>query len=170
MPGFKILDGQDGIQLPNKVVYSYTWQSELLAGLEIKNGEIYLREVDQPQFSYETETIKTSNASYEFPSGIKWKDIKVSFYNTDEVMTKLIDQSKRTWDVIDGLQVANDFMGRSVINVYYGDDELAYQWILENSWIKSVDPSKLTYEDSGMNDISVTLAYTWAIKDDAGLK
>jgi hypothetical protein len=161
MPGFQISNHQVGQKaLPSKVVYTYTWEFGLL--VETKTTNLYLKDISLPSYSFDTDTIKTGHAQYEFAKGIKWQDVKLTFYDVNGWGPQLEELSKKIWSPDTGIQLANDYMGESHINVYYSDNTPAYIWKLFNSWIKSVSFSKLTYESSGVNNVSVTLAYAWA--------
>jgi len=161
MPGFKIAENQVGQkQLPKKVVYTYTWDFKFLLGE--RTDTLYLKDTGLPSYSFDTESIKTGHTTYQFAKGIKWNDIKLSFYDTGGIGEKLAELSRKIWTPETGLKVASDYMDESHINVMYSDGTVAYTWKLINSWIKSVSFSKLTYESSGVNNANVTLAYSWA--------
>ena len=161
MPGFKIAESQQGqLKPPGKVVYLYTWEMPLIVGGGA--SEIYLKDISSPSISFETESYKSGHASYEFAKCVKWEDIKITFYDTDDVGDKILNLSQKVWDAARGIRVANEYMADSKINVLYYDGTKAYSWTLKNSWVKSVSFSRLTYESSGVNNINVTLAYTWA--------
>ena len=161
MPGFQISDHQIGQKaLPSKVVYIYTWELENL--IETGTRPLYLKDISLPSYSFDTEAIKTGHAQYQFAKGIKWSDVKLTFYDVAGWGDKLQELSNKIWSPEKGIQLANDYMGESTIKVFYYDNVLAYTWKLINSWIKSVSFSKLTYESSGVNNVNVTLAYAWA--------
>lgn len=157
MPGFKIAESQQGqLQLPNRVVYLYTWEAPTIVGADL--GIVYLKDISLPSISFETEAY----ASYEFAKGVKWEDVKITFYDTTGAASRLLDISQKVWSATNGIKLANDYMADSKINVFFHDGTKAYTWTLKNSWIKSVSFSRLTYESSGANNVNVTLAYSWA--------
>jgi hypothetical protein len=170
MPGFKIAESQQGqLKPPNKVVYLYTWEMPLIVGTSSMAylTTTYLKDISLPSISFETESYKSGHASYEFAKCVKWEDVKITFYDTDDISNIMLDLSKKVWDAARGIRVANEYMADSKINVFYHDGTKAYTWTLKNSWIKSISFSRLTYESSGVNNVNVTLAYTWAELDAA---
>jgi len=163
MPGFKIAEKQAGQkQLPKNVVYTYTWHMPQFVGMGVDDLNVHLKETSLPSYSFDTESIKTGHTTYQFAKGIKWSDVKLSFYDTDDVGQLLKLNAGEVWTPQTGLKVASEYMAESKIQVQYSDGQLAYTWTLVNSWIKSVSFSKLTYESSGVNNANVTLAYSWA--------
>lgn len=165
MPGFKVAPRNDGnhIAIPQKVVYTYTWDVSRLVSKDVRNTPlIYVKETGLPAFVIEGESYKTGHASYEFAKSIKWEDIKFSFYDTDGLGEVLDDLRKKVWTPEAGIRIADEYMADTVIQVYYADGSEAYSWILNNSWVKATNFSKLTYESSGINNATVTIGYTWA--------
>jgi len=164
MPGFVIAQEQQGQkQLPRNVVYTYTWDVTRLLGEDVDKAVVFLKEANLPSFTISTESIKTGHATYEFAKGIKWQDIKLSFYDTQGLGAKLDALSRKVWNQEQGIKTANSYMAQTTIAMEYMDGTPAYSWVLHNSWVKSISFSRLTYESSGINNANVTLAYTWAI-------
>jgi len=165
MPGFMIAQNQSNQkQLPRNVVYTYTWDVTKLLGEDMDKAVIYLKEANLPSFSIDTESIKTGHATYEFAKGIKWQDIKLTFYDTQGLGARLDSLSRNVWDPVFGIQPAEDYMAQTIITMEYMDGTKAYSWTLHNSWIKSISFSRLTYESTGINNVNVSLAYTWATR------
>jgi len=166
MPGFKIAESQDRRQkpIPDNVVYTYTWIVPHLVGVGIARAAtaVYLKDVTLPSYSLSVESIKTGHTTYPVAKGIVWKDIKLSFYDTHKIGKWLWSISQRAWSPQKGLRAPGEYMADSKIEVHYADDTIAYTWTMKNSWIKSIAFSKLTYETSGINNVNVTLAYSWA--------
>lgn len=168
MPGFGILPGQRGqpgqVPKPDTVVYTYTWDvSQLLAKKVSGSPLVYLKTLTPPSYTIDSEDINTGHAEYKIAKGIKWSDVKLSFYDTKGLGKILKTVADTIWTPSTGLKLANDYMADTTINVNYADDTPAYNWVLKNSWLKSVALSELTYESSGIVNVNVTVAYSWAI-------
>ena len=168
MPGFKISDTQDNnqVKLPENIVYTYTWDISKLVQKQRNEAPslLYLKSCSLPSYSIDTEEVNTGHANYQFAKGIKWQDIKISFYDTYGFADVLQDLSSKVWNETSGIRVADEYMDETKILIYYADWTLAYTWTLKNSWIKSVSFSELTYESSGANNVNITVAYTWAVR------
>jgi hypothetical protein len=153
----------EGVFVPASPVYLYTWDVPQLVGTDSsKPPFVYLKECSLPAYDFDTESVKTGHATYEFASGIKWDDIALSFYDTGVLADELQRLSRRTWTQGGGIRPASEYMFDSQIKVYYFDGTPAYTWKLINSWIKSIKWTKLTYESSGVGQANVTLKYTYA--------
>ena len=164
MPGFKLGDRQaNQTRPPEKVVYLYTWDVSNLIGQRADTGAlVYLKSIDLPSYAFEVENLKTGHATYNIAKGISWSDVKLSFYDTSGLATKLDSMFSNIWTQSGGLGIASEYMAPSIITVYYHDYTPAYKWVLKNSWIKSMAFSQLTYESSGPNNVNVAVAYSWA--------
>jgi len=153
----------DGIAIPKQVVYTYTWNIENLVGEGVENTPlVYLRQANLPAVSFETEEMKTGHASYQFAKAVKWQDIKLSFYDTSGLGAKLDGMRDKVWSPDLGIRPAGEYMAETIINAYFYDGTPAYSWTLKNSWVKGVSFSQLTYESSGINNVDVVVAYSWA--------
>jgi len=166
MPGFKITDRQrldEGqVPLPKDLIYIYTWDMSLLAGEQVDEALVYLRECTLPSFEVSTEDVATGHAEYNFAKSIQWRDVSLSFYDTNGLLPRLQELYEGVWNPNEGIRHANSYMAETLINVYFLDNTLAYSWRLINSWIKSLKYSNLTYENSGILNIDIVLSYTWA--------
>ena len=172
MPGFNIGNqaaapkGKPGnVERPDGVVYVYMWDIENLIGKaaqDKKSSLIYLKECTPPSRQYDTESVKTTGATYEFAKGVKWNDVKLTFYDVDGISQELQTMADKVWTPDGGIQEANNYMADTTIKVYFHDGTDAYKWVLANSWIKSIATNNMTYESSGVNSVAVTIAYTWA--------
>jgi len=151
------------IKPPENVVYAYTWDITKLVKEQVRdNALVYLKTCSFPSYTMDTEDVNTGHALYQFAKGIKWQDVKVSFYDTTGLAKVLNGMSTTVWNKNKGIRLANEYMDQTILNAYFMDSTLAHSWTLHNSWIKSVSFSDLTYETSGPNNADVVVAYTWA--------
>lgn len=170
MPGFTV----DPIHMfadvpePNKSVHNYTWDIELLVDQPVNKDMVYVQTCGTPNFDIASEEYSTGHAVYQFAKEVRWSDITITFYDVDGLYKELNRLSRKSFmGGGDGpsVQPAVAYMGDTIINVYYHDDEFAYRWVLTNSWIKSVTHSELTYTNSDIKNVSAVLAYTYAFAD-----
>lgn len=166
MPGFKLgLDkGEEGTPLPAKPVYSYTWKmiSMPSSGSSIPDT-VYLRELVLPEYNINTQEAQGASSKYKYAESISWNDSKVTFYDTDELHTYLEQIKANVWSPETGIQMASKYKFDSSIEQYFADDQtLARTWTLHGSWIRGIARSNLTYTQSEVHSVTVTLAYDWA--------
>ncbi|MEE8578021.1 MAG: hypothetical protein V3T31_12260 [candidate division Zixibacteria bacterium] len=168
MPGFKILDRQveDSLNVarPTGVIYKYTWDIQSLVSKSSSDQQslIYLRTCTLPVYTTGTEDMNTGHVIYKIPKEVSWSDVKLSFYDTNGLYSVLEELREQVWTPEDGLKLANDYVANTIINVNDSENAGAYQYTLKNSWIKSVAYSELSYETSGINNVNVTVGYSWA--------
>lgn len=164
MPGFKISPNVDSnVRPPSAIVYSYTWDVSALVGKNsADNGLlVYVRECGLPNFSIEEESVTTS-IKYKMAKSISWDDIDLVFYDLNGT-AKFLDQYKsKVWTESSGIRPAQEYQFNSIINVYDSTGKQEAKWTLNNSWIKSIKQSNLTYESSTPHVITATIVYDWA--------
>lgn len=168
MPGFQILgiqsEGEKNVPRPVGVIYRYTWDMEKLVSESVAQEDslIYLRTCTLPAYNIETEDVKTGHTTYKLPKDVTWADVKLSFYDTNGLLGVLQRLKDNVWTPEDGIKLADDFVADTKINVNAGDGQLEYSWVLKNSWVRSVSFTELSYEASGVNNVNVTVGYSWA--------
>lgn len=172
MPGF-ILGVQENntqtmMPIPKAPVYTYTWRMDKLANLvETKMGEawkgVYARDINLPDFGFDTEEYQSPSIRYKYAKGIAWSDVKITFYDTLGLYKVIEHLRQQVWTPDEGLKPAATYKSLSKIEVYLGDDRsLESVWYMYNSWVKTVNWSSLTYTSSDVHNVTVTLAYDWA--------
>ena len=154
---------RSGVNPPtiDRVVYIYTWTMEKVAGLDI--NDVLLHSVELPTISFNVESVKTT-VEYKVASSLSPRECRLSFYDVNDISKKLVERINKIWSPKEGLQPANEYVGESIISVYYANGQLAAKWCLKNSWIKSLSFSRLTYTRSDVNLVNVVLAYSWPEK------
>lgn len=168
MPGFAVTNQQAGNQRnppsPSRVIYSYTWDITNLVGKGIQrnNPLVYLKSANLPQLEFEEENYDTGHVNYRFPKGVKWSDVKLSFYDTEGLKDQIISFYRSIWTPNTGLAPASVFMNDTKIQVYFNNDQVAYSWVLRNSWVKQLSYSELTYEASNVLNVNLVIGYHWA--------
>jgi hypothetical protein len=168
MPGFRIgIDANEaaGTAPPAAPIYSYTWEFTRLSTRTRDNSLLYCKDATLPDFSVDVEEYKTSIA-YKFAKGVNFGDVKITFYATSGLIATLEEVKKRIWSPTAGILPAANYKDTSVITQYYADDgdttAPAAVWTLNNSWIKGISHSTLTYGTSDVHNVIVTVAYDWA--------
>lgn len=172
MPGFVVPvrdkaiggHGADGGAAANADFYNtYTWQIFQLFGKSIMDtGLVYLRDATLPTFTANQDSYLGSSLEYKWAKSVAWDDIKVTWYDTVGLGQVVRDWRKRIWNPTNGLQVAGEYKKRSQIDVYTGDGNNVVTWCLVGSWPKIVKYGELTYTESNIRTVEVTIAYDWA--------
>jgi len=175
MPGFSVpykdssFGGHGRVADANRTdyYYTYTWQIFQLVG----SGQYYGRQVDPlihlkdatlPTFTANQDTYTGSSLEYKWAKSVTWDDIKVSWYDTVGMAAIMRDWRKNVWSQNDGLQVASQYKKRSQIDVYLPTGYEVVTWCLIGSWPKVIRQGELSYTNSDVKLVEVTVTYDWA--------
>lgn len=144
--------------------YTYTWQVlELLGDFEYLMITT-IKDVTLPTFTVNVENQQGASLEYKFAKSVTYDDVKVSFYDTVGLLNKLREWRQTVWTPQEGLKVANDYKKRSRINVFTPEwvQEKQQNFTLYGSWPSVIRHGELTYTNSDVKIVEVTITYDWA--------
>jgi hypothetical protein len=179
MPGFQVTSpngafgGQAGIGGPSsnrtEYFYTYTWEIFNLFGnnVEVNSALIHLRDLTLPTFTANTDSYTASSLEYKWAKSVVWEDIKVSWYDTKGLLAIVKNWRQTVWTPTEGLKVGGDYKRMSELDVHLPtwNDLDRIRWRLYNSWPKVIKHGELTYTNSDVKLVEVTIAYDWAEED-----
>lgn len=150
-----------------KPIYTYTWDVESFLGENFNSGkfqtEVYLKDVNLPDITFEEEKVKGSSLSYKFAKEPSWSDVKITFYDTDGLLDVLHQMRSKIWNQKEGIRPAVEYKRDTRIIQYLADDITpAFTWVMYGSWLKGISSSQLTYTSSDMHNVIITISYDWA--------
>ena len=164
MPGF-IVDGIGSGAPGNNIetYYTYTWDIQsIFGGSTSKPPLIYLKEMGLPTFSVGQERVKGTSLNYKYASDITWEDVKVTWYDTKGMLAVIKDWRKSVWTEETGIQPPNQYKKESWLRTFLPDASEINGWKLINSWPSSIRHGDLTYAQSDIKVVDVTISYDWA--------
>lgn len=176
MPGFRV-NGVDGTfggaekqaatagpPATREYHYSYTWQVLELVGDYEYMMITTIKDITLPTFTVTIESQQGASLEYKFAKSVSYDDVKVTFYDTVGLLSKIRDWRKTVWTPQEGLKVANDYKKRSRINVFTPEwsSNKQQNFILYGSWPSVIRHGQLTYTQSDVKLVEVTIAYDWA--------
>lgn len=168
MPGFKLginADNTSGNLSANIApVLSYAWEVPALFDDVLTNQKpvIYLRDCTLPEPTFDVETYEAASIKLKYAKKIDWGDVKVTFYDTDGILSKMATWRNNVWASDKGIKPAASYKKDTRIQVLNMDGSTQGEWKLYGSWPKSVTYSQLTYTASDMHTVVVTVTYDWA--------
>lgn len=138
---------------------------------------------DRPQQTIGQQEHKFLAQSYKFPGQVVWNDISVTMVDLIDVDAgKVLYQAIKAsgyvapseYDMSDSSSPdyyrrtpskrnAVNSLGNVTIDMLDSDGKVVEEWKLHNVWIKDVNNNGVSYEDEGLVDITMQLAYDWAI-------
>lgn len=168
MPGFKINDVGKGAPASVKPIMSYSWEVTSLGsgkGAIDKDLLIFSESCTLPRFTATKEEVQGAVLTYKYASGVKWEDVKLTFYDVVPEKSKttiavaLDDWRDKVYTSEQGLGMANDYKQDSILSIIDATGAGIYKWTLHGSWPSSIGDSQLTYTSSNVKLVDVTITY-----------
>jgi len=163
MPGFRIANVGASTSSQVRPRYKYTWEVPTIFGDPAQSGSlVYIKEAQLPNWDFDVIEIPGAAVKYKFAGHVNFGEIRLTWYDVDGTHDRVKAWRDRIWTPEDGIKPANDYKTESIIRSLAYDIETRTDWKLVNSWPKSVQLGELTYSDSDINSVVVSLVYDWA--------
>ena len=165
MPGFNVSGiGEAKGNTNVKPYYQHTWKIDHIFGDQSTNPPlIYLKQATFPAITFRTEQVSGTALIYKFASEVFWENVRVTWYDTYGLLTFIKKWRLSVWEPEKGLKAANDYKQRSVLTKMTSDETSNVQWTLFNSWPESIREGDLSYINSEIKVVEVSISYDWAI-------
>lgn len=144
------------------------WEIENLFGRQFNNSGrissslIQLLSASLPTFTVAKESYVGGSLEYKFAKHVSWDDIKVEWYDTEGLLDAIRDWRRTVWTEECGLGAANDYKRRSLLTNFLATGTKPQQYCLHNSWPSVIRYGDLSYADSNIKLVEVTVTYDWA--------
>ncbi len=168
MPGFVVQGVGRSTDASNiKPYYSYTWEvGEIFGALHNARDAVQLCvNITMPKFSVKPEEVDGGSIVYKYAGSVRWENVNVTWYDTHHIAPYIKMWRERIWNNFIGLGVADEYKHNSVVTVLTYDLALYKKWTLVGSWPSEISEGELTYTDSDIKQISVSLAYDYGIDE-----
>lgn len=170
MPGFVVRDiGGNGRAVPAtaRYLYNYSWEIENIFGDNVgtvnQPSLIHLKDATLPAFVVNKEMVLGASLEYKYGKSVTWEDIKVTWYDTFGFLNVVRDWRRRVWTEENGLNPSGAYKRDSIIAVLAPDDANdAARYKLFGSWPSVIRHGDLTYTNSDVKVVEVTVTYDWA--------
>jgi len=168
LPGFSINSAGNRIEPSNntEIFRSHRWRIIALGGESggagLADKLIYVKSLQLPSFTFEEETVIGGAIKYKFAKTVNWEDVVVTFYDTVGVYDNLINWQNDVYTPSAGIKPADSYKRQSSFALTDGSGAESHQFVLKNSWPKSVSHSALSYDNSEIKLLNLTLSYDWA--------
>jgi len=168
MPGF-VVNGVGGngnsAKATETYYYTYTWEIKNIFG-DNDDALINAKDMTLPVFNVSKENVPGASLEYKFAKSVNWDDIKISWYDTVGMIDVIRRWRESVWTPNSGLQPASDYKKESRVTTYSPDrkNDTAndVDFLLHNSWPSIIRHGDLSYTNSDIKLIDVTLTYDWA--------
>lgn len=158
-----------GVPATVQPYYKYTWEIQQIYGDSVGSNPpaerlplVYLKEAGLPSWDFDKEEVQGASLVYKFAKGIKWNDIKFTWYDTVGLADHIRAWRRTVWTADAGLADPDVYKRTSIIRSLTFDWNSPVIWTCYNSWPGNVKVGDLTYTDSDVKLVEVTLVYDWA--------
>ena len=163
VPGFQIKDLGDNVPTTTDYYYTYTWSIPTIIGL---NGQlpplVLLKDATTPTFTANRESFVASSLEYKFAKSVVWEDIKLTWYDSVGLINIISEWRRSVWTANEGLKPASSYKKNTTLECVLPTAGKPYAWNLIGSWPSQIRSGDLTYTNSDVKLVEVTVTYDWA--------
>lgn len=158
MPGFNNFGNK------KELLHSHRWKIDALG--DIRGTDLFLaRDLAIPQFKINTQEVLGGLIYYNYAKSVKWDPVDVVFYD-DGVIYGLLDKWRKVvYDNTTGINKhspSGGYKKECTFSLLDGRGNPVNKYILKNAWPLSLSHSKVTYTNSEVKQVNVTLSYDYA--------
>lgn len=170
MPGFVVggfggkIGSGVGISTKREYYYNYFWEVNNLFGTNFGSDPalVGLKEAGTPTFTVNKESYIGASLEYKFAKNITWEDVKVTWYDSVDLISHIKKWRETVWTPETGIRPANAYKQESNLQYFLPTGKRTNVWYLKNSWPSQVRSGDLTYTSSDVKIVEVTITYDWA--------
>jgi len=166
MPGFNINGDGSGPASLTEVVRTHRWRLEFDQIHKLSNVQLYALSCQRPSMQIDTNNMHYKQNQIRMPAKYRWNPINVKFYETADfelgvTTSSIFDYWANNNPVVNfnTNTINNKFRTNTSIYLETGDGSDIHLYVLNNAWPSKVDPSELSYANSDISTIQVTLTY-----------
>lgn len=163
MPGFQVQ--YLGTPVPSRVeyYYTYTWRLPIILGLGGQNPPlVLLKDATTPTFTANKENFIGSSLEYKYAKSITWEDIKLTWYDSVGLIDIIRAWRRSVWTPEGGLRPATEYKKNTELECILPTENKPFGWKLNGSWPSQIRSGDLTYANSDVKLVEVTVSYDWA--------
>ena len=127
----------------------------------------WAKSVSKPSFEVSSNKYTAINYSLEYPGIVSWGDITLTVVDVGKKTKKYYDQLEKIGYVFPTKGTAAGVKkisssGALTVEQVDAEGKTIEKWSLNNFMIKSVTFGDLSYDDDGLVELQLTIAYDWA--------
>lgn len=165
MPGFTVNGHGSGAAAAVRPYYKYTWELDYLFSsryLGTTSPLIYAINATLPTWVFDKDEAPGASIKYKQAKNISWNPIKISWYEVVGLASILKKWRELVWTPEEGLKDPSIYKQPSSLRSLTFNWQKPVVWQLHNSWPQEVNSGDLSYSDSDMKVVTVTVEYDWA--------
>jgi hypothetical protein len=128
---------------------------------------IHAKDMTLPTFSVNKEMVPGASLQYKYAKDVTWDDVKITWYDTYGLLKIIRYWRRLVWTSTKGLGPADEYKRISRLVHYLPHNEPLdapgeVEYTLVGSWPSIIRYGDLTYVNSDIKLVEVTLTYDWA--------
>jgi len=163
MPGFQVQTLGKPVPSTIQYYYTYTWSLPTIFGIGAQSPPlVLLKEATTPTFTANKENYVGSSLEYKYAKSITWEDIKLTWYDSVGLIDIIRGWRESVWTPKDGLKPATEYKQTTELECFLPTGKRTYGWKLNGSWPSQIRCGDLTYTNSDVKLVEVTVSYDCA--------
>jgi len=168
MPGFVINGTGNQYPIPNtlETVRANRFIIEILGPITLREHLVVAKDFQIPKWTATKQEIPTT-LMYKYAKGVNWGDASITFYDTMDppILDSLNEWKDLVYSITNGIGVhgSGGYKQDTVLNELDGEGGIIRRIRLKNSWPVDVDFGKLSYADSNINLVNLSLSVDYVL-------
>jgi hypothetical protein len=163
IPGFNIGGSGDGPANTIETLRQHRWIIRKLGPIG-RESLIVAKEVTLPELRLERQEILGGLIWYKYAKAVKYEDAQVIFYDTGKFLQEIQAWQDKVYKLDTG--IGSHVPGKgykldSQFDLLDGSGNTVNSYTFKNSWPALIAQGKLSYTDSEIKVVTITLAYDW---------
>ena len=148
---------------------SHRWSITRLG--TIIQDAIVAKELSLPDLKIDRKEILGGLMWYKYAASVKWDDVSVTFYDNGSILSAINQWKDKVYTNETGIKNHSPNQGYKMeceFQLVNGVGGVINKFILHNAWPASITFGKLSYTDTSLKVVTLSLAYDWAEGDVVG--
>lgn len=166
--GFNIGVGDASVdpeKIPNDAEFlrNHRWIIKELGDVYVE--DIVAKELQLPDLQIQKQLILNGQLTYKYAKSVEWQDLQVVFYDNGELLKLLDDWKKLIYSDGSGIKShgsSGGYKKKCTFCLVSGCGAIVNTIALSGAWPSSISYGRLSYEDTNIKIVTLTLTYDWA--------
>lgn len=164
MPGFNIGDDSDGPSNIVEPLRSHRWRIKKLGPIDLDGVRIFAKDLSLPTVDIEVDEVQGATIKYKFASVVNFSEAVLTFYDTNDLLISLQDWLDLVYVSVGGegtgeLGLADDYKDEASFELVDNEGFTEIEYRLLGAFPTKIDNSQLTYTNSNIKEITMTLQF-----------
>jgi hypothetical protein len=152
-----------GPSATTEVLRNYRWAAIQIGPIQANLK--MLKDLQLPDLELTIQEIQGAQLTYKYAKGVKWADAQIVFYDDGSILDELIEWKKKIYSSGTGIKSHQPNLGYKQDCKFIlldGCRNEVNSVRLKNAFPRQIQSGKLSYSDTNLKVVNVTLTYDWA--------